>query len=152
MEFLPESWKRERAFISALFLTGGRVSEVLSLKVENFEIRRAEGLIIVRGMPLFKRYRKIEETQSLDGKKRWITERLEKTRKPFPILLNEPLTPILLGWLTIQGKGLLFPSSYRKGKPLSRFWAYKFIRALDRILPVELRQKLGLNKPLVKDG
>ena len=140
--------KREEAFFTALFLTGGRVSEVLSLKRGNFDIREAEGLIIVRGMPLLKRYKKIREVETVEGK-RWITEKLEKTRKPFPIVLSEPLTPTLLKWLEKFGKpgALLFPSPYRIEEPLSRFWAYNQVRRLDDTLPLTLKKQLGLNKP-----
>ena len=149
---------REKAFLSALFLTGGRASEVLALRKSNFEIRENESLIVVRGMPLLKRYRKLEEiTVTLeDGRtvKKWVTQRLQKTRKPFPILLNEPLTPTLLSWLEqiTEENGLLFPSPYREGKPLTRFWAYRFIRRLDKRVNPELRHKLGLDKPFVVDG
>ena len=140
--------RREEAFFTTLFLTGGRVSEVLRLKRGNFDIREDEGLIIVRGMPLLKRYRKVREVETANGK-RWITERLEKTRKPFPIVLREPLTPILLKWLEKLKKpeALLFPSSYRIGEPLSRFWAYNQVRRLDDTLPLPLKKRLGLNKP-----
>ena len=145
---------REQAFLSALFLTGGRVSEVLSLRKNMFEIRKRERVIVVRNMPLLKRYRKIEETKDEQGKRKWITEKLVKTRKPFPILLSEPLTPILLSWIEAisEEDGLLFPSPYKIGKPLSRFWAYYTIRRLDMAVSPELRQKLGLNKPFIVDG
>ena len=149
---------REQAFLSALFLTGGRVSEVLGLRRSNFEIRRDENLIIVRSMPLLKRYRKIEEKTYTDFKghyiRKWVTVRVEARRKPFPILLAEPLTPFLLGWIESipEEDGLLFPSPYREGKPLSRFWAYRTIRRLDESISPELRQKLGLDKPLVVEG
>jgi len=149
---------REQAFLSALFLTGGRVSEVLALRKSNFEIRKEENLIIVRGMPLLKRYRKLQELNFTNPKgqtiRRWLTQKLEKTRKPFPILYSEPLVPFLLDWLEKipEENGLLFPSPYREGKPLSRFWAYRFIRKLDKTVPLELRQKLGLDKPLVIEG
>jgi len=145
---------REQAFLSALFLTGGRVSEVLSLRKNMFEIRKRERVIVVRNMPLLKRYRKIEETKDEQGKRKWITEKLVKTRKPFPILLSEPLTPILLSWIEAisEEDGLLFPSPYKIGKPLSRFWAYYTIRRLDMAVSPELRQKLGLNKPLIVEG
>lgn len=148
---------REKAFLSALFLTGSRVTECLSLRKNNFEIRRNEGLVIVRAMPLLKRYRKLEEKRYTDGFriiKKWVTQRLEKTRKPFPILLSEPLTPFLLNWIeqVKEDNGLLFPSSYKVGKPLSRFWAYRFIRSLDKNVNLELRSKLGLNKPFIVNG
>ncbi|MEM3581692.1 MAG: hypothetical protein QXH40_03825 [Candidatus Bathyarchaeia archaeon] len=151
VELMPETWILERGFIAALFLTGGRVSEVLALKAENFEVRKTEGLIIVRGMPLYKRYRKIAEQPAV-GRRKWITERLEKTRKPFPIPLNEPLVPYLLQLLEATREGLLFPSPRKAGKPLSRFWAYKLIRSLDAAVPDGLRHRLGLDKAFVKDG
>jgi integrase len=145
---------REKAFLSALFLTGGRVSEVLSLRKNNFEIRKRERVIVVRNMPLLKRYRKIEEIRDEHGRRKWITEKLQKTRKPFPIPLKEPLTPYLLNWIEAIPieDGLLFPSPYRIGKPLSRFWAYYSIIRLDEAVNPELRQKLGLDKPFVVEG
>lgn len=142
---------RNKAFLTALFLTGGRVSEVLNLTRENFDVRLDEGLIIVRGMKLLKRYKKLTEKVDADGKRRWITEKVAKTRKPFPILLREPLTPILLEYLK-QQSGLLFPSPYKTGKPLSRFWAYKLIRKIDREIPETLKANLGLNKPFIVEG
>jgi hypothetical protein len=104
-------------------------------------------------MPLLKRYRKIEETRDEQGRRKWVTEKLQKTRKPFPISLREPPIAFLLGWLEAipEEDGLLFPSPYRVGKPLSRFWAYYTIRRLDEAVSPELRQKLGLHKPLVVD-
>jgi len=149
---------REQAFLSALFLTGGRVSEVLSLRKSNFEIRKEENLIIVRSMPLFKRYKKLQELNFTNSKgqtiRKWVTQKLEKTRKPFPILLSEPLTPTLLKWIeeVPEESAYLFPSPYREGKPLSRFWAYRFIRKLDKAVNPELRQKLGLDKALIVEG
>jgi len=142
---------RDQGFIVALFLTGGRVSEVLALTRQNLEIRQAEGLIIVRNMNLLKRYKKLSESVDAQGKRRWVTERVEKKRKPFPIMMREPLTPILIEWLN-KTQGLLFPSPYKLGFPLSRFWAYKLIRNLDNQISSELREDLGLNKPFVKDG
>ena len=138
--------KREKAFLTICFLTGGRLGEVLALRKSNFDVREEEDLIIVRGMPLFKRYKKVESYIDAEGKQRWITERLQKTRKPFPILLSEPPTPTLLEWLeTVPDEnGLLFPSPYKPGEPLTRFWAYKLIRSLDKQIPYSLREKLGL--------
>jgi integrase len=142
--------QRNQAFISSLFLTGGRVSEVLSLKRQNFEIRQAEGIIIVRNMKLLKRYRKVKEVK-VNGQKKWITEKLFKTRNPFPISTHEPLTPMLLEWLN-QTEDYLFPSPYKIEKPLSRFWAYKLIRKIDKTIPQKLREQLGLNKPFIVNG
>jgi len=136
---------RDQAFLTTLFLTGGRVSEVLALQKTNFEVREPEGLILVRNMPLLKRYKKL----SKDEEGKWITQKLVKTRKPFPIRLAEPLTPILLEWLE-KNEGLLFPSPYKIGFPLSRHWAYHLIRVLDSQLPRDLKEELGLNKKFIK--
>ena len=141
--------EREQAFFSALFETGGRVSEVLALTKQNFILNEPKGVIIVRDMPLMKRYRKIKEIENPEetGRK-WITEKIHKKRKQFPILLKEPLTPILLKWLE-KTSDLLFPSPYRAGLPLTRFWAYYQIRKIDRKLPEDVRAALGLNKPFI---
>ena len=168
VEFLVEefcSWKsllalldhvyseRDKAFIATLFLTGGRISEVLQLRKENFEVRKEEGVILVRNMPLLKRYRKLGTKIYEDGHKGWETEKLNMTRKTFPIKIGEPLVPILIDWLN-KSEGLLFPSSdkRRKGKPLTRFWAYNTIIRLDRTLPETLKIDLGLNKPFIKNN
>jgi len=143
--------ERNQAFISTLFLTGGRVSEVLALTSQNFEVRQPQGIIIVRGMKLLKRYKKLSETVDSEGRKHWITKSLSKTRKSFPILIREPLTPILLEWLE-QNESLLFPSPYKLRKPLSRSWAYKLIRRLDKRIPESLREQLGLNQPFIVEG
>jgi hypothetical protein len=76
-------------------------------------------------MPLLKRYRKLEEVKDEQGRRKWITEKLQKTRKPFPILLKEPPLPYLLNWIEAipEEAGLLFPSPYKIRMPLSRFWA-----------------------------
>jgi hypothetical protein len=145
--------ERLRAFLAALFLTGGRVSEVLSLTRGNFEVRKTDGVILARNMKLLKRYKKLSEITKEDGSKRWETERLDKTRKTFPILLNEPFVPILIEWRE-KRKGLLFPSPSRRDEdknalPLTRFWAYNNIRKIDSHLPQELRISLGLNRPLM---
>jgi len=111
----------EKSFIATLFLTGSRVSEALQLQAHHFDVAEEEGLIICRNVPLLKRYKKRGVT--LDGG--WVTEPLETYRRPFPILLAEPLTLILVAWLEKVRSGYLFPSPRRPGKPLTRAWAYK---------------------------
>jgi len=108
---------RDRAFLSALFETGGRVSEVLSLRRDNFELRENEGVILVRRMPLLKRYRRIAPG---------VTLRVKAYRRTFPIPLTEPPATILKDWIKAS-QNLLFPSPYRLGRPLTRVWAYKLI-------------------------
>jgi hypothetical protein len=94
------------------------------------------------------------ETRDEQGRRHWQTEKLNTTRKAFPISLKEPLTPYLLSWLDSlpTENSLLFESPYNVGKPLTRFWAYHFIRRLDKALTPELRNKLGLDKPLIVEG
>ena len=123
----------ERAFIATLFLTGSRVSEALQLEGRHFEGVPEEGLIIVRGAPLLKRFKKISEDP--DGS--WETEAVEAYRRPFPILTAEPLAPYLMERLGQTRGGYLFPSPRRPGKPLSRFWAYKLAGRLQEATGVE---------------
>jgi len=120
---------RDRAFLATLFETGGRVSETLALRRDNFDVITEEGVIVVKGMPLLKRFRKLSEYTDEDGVTRWETETLEATRRPFPILMAEPLAPIVVEWVEAS-EGLLFPSPRRPG-PLSRFWAYKLIKKIS---------------------
>ena len=75
------------------------MSEVLSLTNGNFEFREADGVILVRNMKLLKRYKKLSEKIKEDGSKGWETEKLDKTRKTFPIMLSEPFVPILIEWI-----------------------------------------------------
>lgn len=152
--------QRNKAFIATLFLTGGRISEVLPLRKDNFEMKEEKGVILVKDMRLLKRYKKLGEVE-VEGKRKWLTELQYKKRKSFPIKLDEPLTPILLEWLRQPppkwlrqnpSRALLFPSPYKIGQPLSRFWAYKLVISIDKALPEKLREQLGLNKKLVVNG
>ena len=117
----------EKSFIATLFLSGGRVSEVLQLQAHHFDIVEEEGLVIVRGAPLLKRYKKVEERP--DGS--WETLPVDATRRPFPIVVQEPLAPYLLDRLNQVRSGYLFPSPRRPGRPLSRAWAFKLARRLE---------------------
>ena len=127
--------QRNNSFLATLFLSGGRVSEVLQLSDDMFDHRPEENVVIVRGMTMLKRFRKIDEKVDEDGKLRWVTEPIISYRRPFPILLQEPLTPIMLRWVE-SSNGLLFPSPYRDG-PLSRSWAYKLVRRVGEDLGME---------------
>ena len=131
---------RNRAFLICLFATGSRVSECLSLRSENFEVRPEEGIAIIRGAMLEKRYRKISQ---LEGGK-WVTEKLSVKRKPFPLVLKEPLTAYLLEWVNSKD-GLLFPSTYTP-RQLTWHWAYHLIRELDLAVQPDLRKKLGVKR------
>jgi len=111
---------RIKALIATLFLTGGRISEVLSLKRSNFDLSREEE-IIVRRMPVGKRFKKVGE-RIVDGKKRWITEKV-KAYRSFPIMRREPLVPFLVNYLeTLKPRIRLFT--------ITRVRAFQIIRGL----------------------
>ncbi len=104
--------------ISFLFETGGRVSEVLSLTTDMFSLNEETQppIIIVSGMPLRKRYRKIgeylqcvqcerivekdltacSECGSAESKRRFRTELKAEVRNDFSIRTDEPLAQIVL--------------------------------------------------------
>lgn len=133
---------RNQGFLATVFLTGGRISEVLPLKKENFEVLKEEGLILVQGMSLLKRYEKLEEYVDAEGNKRWKTETIKAERKPFPVVIKEPLVPYLLTWLD-RVDDLLFPSPVNLGQPLTRSWAYQWLLRLNQKLSPRLRKRLG---------
>jgi len=112
--------ERDRALISALFETGGRVSEVLMLKKDNFIVQ--EPYLVVKAMPVIKRYKKIQEYTDIKGRKRWETEKKKATRT-FPIHLKEPLCVFLLEYIKKLGTDRLFN--------ISRIQVYRLIRELD---------------------
>lgn len=103
MELIDRAGKGEdKALIAALFLTGGRISEVLGLRRDNFDLSR-ENVIVVKAMPVSKRFKKVGE-YVVAGKKRWKTEK-EYDERTFPIMRREQPVPILLSWLKrIHGK------------------------------------------------
>jgi len=152
----------EQAFLATLFLTGGRVQEVLSLTKENFTIHeRKDGAKYFRvsKMPLEKRYKKIgEKFKGEDGKNHFHTEKSFEFRNNFSIMFKEPIAPILVNWIEKSKGGLLFPSPNKKKgickkgeRPRSRKWAYKFIRRLDKKVTKTLRYALGLATPQIVD-
>jgi len=154
----PEN-QRDKVFLSSMFQTGGRVSEVLRLRYDYFLVLPKEKVIRVSYMPLLKRYKKVKAIIKEDGSKGWETEKLLKHRKPFSIDMREPITNLLTDYLSMKPGGdlLLFPSPSRVNEnnrplPLTRFWAYKFVRKLDSEIPPSLKENLGLNKKLFNDA
>jgi len=113
--------RRDKGLISALFETGGRVSEVLQLKKANFVIQ--EPYIIVKAMPVLKRYEKIGERFDDGGKKRWITRR-KKGYRTFPIHTKEPLCSELIDHVI----GLESEHLFR----VSRVQVYRIVTEIDK--------------------
>jgi hypothetical protein len=136
---------RNEGYLLSLIKTGGRATEALSLDTENFTVDKRRKLIVVRNMKLLKHFKKIGKDAET-GK--WITEKIEAVRKPFPIPLKEPLSLELIEFLKATPDGLLFPSPYKGSKnPLTRFWAYKLLRKITDELPRPLFRNLGLDVP-----
>jgi len=132
--------QRDRDLLVTMFLTGGRVSEVIMLHSGNFELM--DDRIRVRNMPLLKRYKKIKDKVSVIQqvekpgpgyqfmkwidtmawvKRTWITETLVKERQVFPIPMWEPFTNYLVNLVKKSKRGeggyhWLFPSSHVRGR------------------------------------
>jgi len=130
--------KRDKGLITALFLTGGRVIEVLELRKRNFELDDPEW-IIVRGMRVAKRYKKIGEYMDKEGNTRWITETKFEPRGRFPIPRKEPLVPYLLDHLN-QVDDYLFPSpkTTKKRPHMTTTRAYQIVNNVGKRLGVHL--------------
>lgn len=125
-----------QGLIAGLFGTGGRISEVLALRRDNVDLTLNPEVVIVKQMPLVKRFEKVGEVKKWkcvnhcnkrwDEKpapleyrlhkvkeyKGWVTKPLNDHRT-FPIRLSEPLTPYFVAWYEkVNGKNTpLFPIS-----------------------------------------
>jgi hypothetical protein len=96
----------DKALISGLFETGGRISEVLKLRFDNFHFGKfSDPRIVVVEMTVSKRRR--------------------PEMRVFPIRSDEPLAPYLLSYVK-SVKGLLFP--------ISRVTAFLTIRSVGERL------------------
>jgi len=93
----------ERALIATLFETGGRASEVLSLRSDQFVDKGT--YILILGMPVLKQ------------------KDPEKQRRNVPMLKSEPLINPMMEWVK-ERDGLLFPYKYD--------WLYKRVRLINR--------------------
>jgi len=151
----------QKSLIAFAFATGGRISEVLQLRTEMFELVKdaKPPILIVRGMPLVKKYKKVGEFVECakchkgnpkgsieckecgenllrNGKKRFKTEKLHKERSEFVIRLDEPTSRIVAASLIEcmrQNEPLIFRSPYTD-RPYGRRWAYKVMRRIgDRV-------------------
>jgi len=113
--------KRDKALIATLFLTGGRVSEVLMLKKNNFDFDNEEAkrnnAFLVKDMKLLKHY-------TVKGKPRYVT-------RTFPIWYDEPLVQYLPEWL-LEIEDYLFPSGKEKNRPMTRYRASQIISDLGK--------------------
>lgn len=120
--------ERDKALVAALFETGGRVSEVLSLRQKNFDFDTSENFILVKGMPVLKRIKKTG-LRIVDGKRKWETERKVMSRGIFPIRREDPLTPILANWVE-NVDDYLFPGRSFQRPYLSPTRVYQIVVGL----------------------
>lgn len=119
--------KRDRALICALFETGGRSSEVLQLTREMF-VRKdlPANTVVVRGMPVSKRYKKIGELENPTEKRKMLTQQVKAFRS-FPIRTDEPLCKTLMEYVETR-EAKLFNIGRRR--------VYQIVTSLDpRIWP-----------------
>lgn len=143
--------------IAALFETGGRISEVLALRRGNIDLTLHPELIVIKQMPLLKRYTRLKgdagkkvkwkcdehcskrwdqkpkpEEFKLHKIKRyvgWVTKPIIDYRN-FPIRVDEPLTSHFISWYEKSDSDLLFP--------LDRTTAYLRIRDVGKKLNVDI--------------
>ena len=134
-EYREHLIRRDQALIAALFLTGGRVNEVVPLRKANFETHPRS--IHVKGMTVLKRYKKTGSYVDQDGKKRYLTEPVVMTRGTFAIPPKEPLVPILTSWLS-EVDDYLFESPAKDRNQISANWAYKIVRKIGRRRGIEV--------------
>ncbi len=112
--------KMIKLLILALFLTGGRTQETLSLKKSNFDFKTSKHSIVVNDMRLDKKFKVVgrEDLKELrrDGKPRekLLTEKVNTLRDSFPILYREPLTNRFVEMIKSLQRTKLFPDFYRQ--------------------------------------
>lgn len=106
---------RDKNILRAIFLTGGRVSEVIRLKPGMFSEADENGLIRVMGAPL-------EKNKTLSE------------RRPFYIKRDEPLMESLHEWIRGSNKWL-FPSGLGKDPFVTRGWAWQVVNEATNRYP-----------------
>ena len=150
--------QRDQSLVCLLFQTGGRVQEVLQLRKGHFKI--LEDKILVSGMPVVKRYKKVRSwiekrkdlpTRLFDGKpnalaglyeydekhrcytrKRWETLPNPFKRMDFTIWKQEPLSTVTIEWI-LQSNDYLFPAAYLRSKQpfLAPSRAYTILKRIE---------------------
>lgn len=156
-----------QGLIAALMETGGRISEVISLRKWNVDVSLHPEVIVIKQMQLLKRFKKVgkvtkwkcvdhcnrrwnekpppEEYKEHNIKKYegWLTEP-QKDQRTFPIRVDEPLTPYFTAWCekVKRGSDLLFP--------IHRSAAFVKVRAVGRRLDQDI-PLCNIRSPLIYD-
>ena len=112
--------ERDKALIAALFLTGGRCSEVIRLRKKMFNI--TDGWVEVRHMPVLKHFRKIK-----DANGETVETKRKQTTREFAFRRQEPLAEILVNWIDLNTQDYLFPSNHLGHKHLSYTRTYQIV-------------------------
>jgi len=79
-------YKRDRALMSLLFLTAGRISEVLSLTKEQFDFQADRNFIVIRNMILVKRLKTRKANRLIIGMLLFVTKFLFHLKAHYPSL------------------------------------------------------------------
>ena len=109
---------RDKALLSLIFLTAGRISEVISLEKKQFKFNREDGFIIIENMKLVKQ----KKTHKKAGRSPFRCEvaiPLSGTLKPF--------TDIFLKYYKICSSVKLFN--------FSRNWSWKIVECITDMYP-----------------
>jgi len=158
MEMLVEAGlnRRHRALLSAAFLTGGRIGEVLLLRRKHFILEQDGAYIIVRDMPRLKAYRKLKPKVkwrcATHCKKRWDVQ-----PNPFQFLYHD--IEQYVGWETKsipeyrtfpinRGEPLvkyLVPYLENMTDPEEKLFSYRYDYAYQ--IATRLGKRVGLHTP-----
>ncbi|MBT0159099.1 phage integrase family protein [Candidatus Bathyarchaeota archaeon A05DMB-2] len=147
---------RDKGLVATAFETGGRISEVLGLRKSMFTVK--EDRIIIRDMPVVKRFKKEREVVAKwegEGdpdpslkyhflpqfggwvKRKYVTKPVLDRRNVLEIPIDEPLTIHMVNWMR-RMDDWLFPSYAKNGnKPMSTVRAYQIVR--------DLGERIGLH-------
>ena len=115
----PEKYhSRDRALLSLLYLTAGRISEVLMLKKSQFDFESDQDFIIIRDMQVVKRTKKTIAKYGLP---------LREVPLPLKGQLA-PFTKLVVEYLDrIEKDSMLFPSTKKSRPHISRIRAWQII-------------------------
>lgn len=117
----PEKYRKMcKALIAALFLTGGRIQEVLLLKKDNFDFDESEArknnAFLVKNMEVYKSHSQ---------------KKAVSLTRTFPIWYDEPLVPYLTDWLDVIDKYLF---STQRRTTMSPSTAFVIVRQAGELL------------------
>lgn len=139
---------KNKVLLATIFLTGGRITEVLNLRKSNFYI--SSDSITVKNMSLLKNYDKkgswtewkkkedlptnelrrlykFDDEKDMWFRNRFYTEGVDTVRKKYAFPIDEALTHYLLDWLDIRKDEDYLFYGRNNVKPLSYSQAYKII-------------------------